>query len=110
MFNKLIIYSFILFMFAIIAANYYKHGNVLEGLDTDASSAAEEAPAPASSSSSDIGVTVGTYTTKIDELEKKINSMQSSILTILPTVTKNTSDNDKNKQAILAIIANKDKT
>jgi hypothetical protein len=97
-------------MFAIIAANYYKHGNVLEGLDTDASSAAEEAPAPASSSSSDIGVTVGTYTTKIDELEKKINSMQSSILTILPTVTKNTSDNDKNKQAILAIIANKDKT
>jgi hypothetical protein len=97
-------------MFAIIAANYYKHGNVLEGLDTDASSAAEEAPAPVSSSSSDIGVTVGTYTTKIDELEKKINSMQSSILTILPTVTKNTSDNDKNKQAILAIIANKDKT
>jgi len=109
MFNKLIIYLFILFMFSIIAANYYKYGNVLEGLDTDASSA-EEAPAPVPSSSSDIGVTVGTYTTKIDELEKKINSMQSSMLTILPTVTKNTSDNDKNKQAILAIIANKDKT
>ena len=52
----------------------------------------------------------GISTTKIDELEKKINSMQSSMLTILPTVTKNTSDNDKNKQAILAIIANKDKT
>ena len=116
MFNKLIIYSFILFMFAIIAANYYKHGNILEGLDTDNASSAD-APVPASassassaSSSSDIGVTVGTYTTKIDDLEKKINSMQSSMLTLVPTVSKNTSDNEKNKQAILAIIANKDKT
>lgn len=110
MFNKVIIYSFILFMFAIIAANYYKHGNILEGLDTDDASSNAPVPASSSSSSSDIGVTVGTYTTKIDDLEKKINSMQSSMLTLVPTVSKNASDNEKNKQAILAIIANKDKT
>jgi hypothetical protein len=97
-------------MFAIIAANYYKHGNILEGLDTDDASSNAPVPASSSSSSSDIGVTVGTYTTKIDDLEKKINSMQSSMLTLVPTVSKNASDNEKNKQAILAIIANKDKT
>jgi hypothetical protein len=52
---------------------------------------------------------VGTYSAKIDALGKTIDSMQSSVLGLLPIVTKNTSDNEKNKQAIQAIIANKDK-
>jgi hypothetical protein len=53
---------------------------------------------------------VGTYGAKLDALEKTIDSMQSSILGLLPIVTINTSDNKKNSQAIQAIIANKDKT
>jgi hypothetical protein len=53
---------------------------------------------------------VGTYGAKLDELEKIINSMQSSVLGLLPIVTKNTSDNEKNSQAIQAIITNKNKT
>jgi hypothetical protein len=36
--------------------------------------------------------------------------MQSSVLGLLPVVTKNTSDNKKNSEAIQAIIENKDKT
>jgi len=53
---------------------------------------------------------VGTYGAKLDALEKTIDSMQSSVLGLLPIVTINTSDNKKNSQAIQAIIANKDKT
>ena len=93
MFNKIIIYSFILFIIIIIIAHFTRGDTILEGLDSD-----------------DIGVTVGTYSAKLDALEKTIDSMQSSVLGLLPVVTKNTSDNEKNSQAIQAIIANKDKT
>lgn len=123
MFNKIIIYSFILFLFIIIISHFTRGGTILEGLDSDATPAAPvPAPVPVSPppsipspsspvpSSSDIGVTVGTYGAKLDALEKTINSMQSSVLGLLPIVTKNTSDNNKNSQAIQAIIANKDKT
>ena len=57
----------------------------------------------------DLGVTVGRYTSKIDDLGKTVDSMQATILGLLPTVTKNTQDNAKNEQAIQAIIANKNK-
>ena len=96
MLNKLIIHSFILFLFIIIITHFYKGDNILEGLDS---------PSP----SSDIGVTVGTYSAKLDALGKTVDSMQSSVLGLLPIVTKNSSDNAKNSQAIQAIIANKDK-
>ena len=99
MLNNLIIYSFILFLFVIIITHFYTGGNILEGLDSDT-------PAPAS----DIGVTVGTYSAKLDSLGKIVDSMQSTVLGLLPIVTKNTSDNQKNKEAIQAIIENKDKT
>ena len=98
MLNKLIIYSFILFLFIIIVLHFYTGDNILEGLDS---------PSP---SNSDIGVTVGTYSAKLDALGKTVDSMQSSVLGLLPIVTKNTLDNAKNQQAIQAIIANKDKT
>jgi hypothetical protein len=78
--------------------HFYTGENILEGLDS---------PSP---SNSDIGVTVGTYSAKLDALGKTVDSMQSSVLGLLPIVTKNTSDNAKNQQAIQAIIANKDKT
>ena len=100
MLNKLIIYSFILFLFIIIVLHFYTGDNILEGLDSPS-------PTP---SNSDIGVTVGTYSAKLDALGKTVDSMQSSVLGLLPIVTKNTSDNAKNQQAIQAIIANKDKT
>ena len=96
MLNKLIIYLFILFLFIIIITHFYKGDNILEGLDS---------PSP----SSDIGVTVGTYSAKIDALGKIVDSIQSSVLGLSKIVTKNTSDNAKNSQAIQAIIANKDK-
>ena len=115
MLNKLIIHSFILFIFVIIITHFYTGGNILEGLDSDTPAPAPEpAPVPAPSipvpSSSDIGVTVGTYSAKIDALGKIVDSMQSSVLGLSPIVTKNTLDNQKNSQAIQAIIANKDKT
>ncbi len=84
--------------------HFYMGGNILEGLD----STPPPPPSPPPSSS-DIGITVGTYSAKIDALGKTIDSMQTSVLGLLPIVTKNTSDNEKNKQAIQAIIANKDK-
>ena len=96
MLNKLIIHSFILFLFVVIVLHFYKGDNILEGLDS---------PSP----SSDIGVTVGTYSAKIDALGKIVDSIQSSVLGLSKIVTKNTSDNAKNSQAIQAIIANKDK-
>jgi hypothetical protein len=107
MFNKIIIYSFILFLFVIITAHFTRGSTILEGLDSDTSGGAPPPPAP---SSSDIGVTVGRYGAKLDELGKIIDSMQSSVLGLLPIVTKNTSDNQNNSKAIQAIIANKDKT
>lgn len=129
MFNKIIICSFILFLFVIIIEHFIRGGTILEGLDSDATFP-EPAPAPVPTpapvttpapapvptpsspipSSSDIGVTVGTYGAKLDSLGKIIDSMQSSVLGLLPIVTKNASDNQKNKEAIQAIIENKDKT
>ncbi len=134
MFNKIIICSFILFLFVIIIEHFIRGGTILEGLDSDAKAlmTTPETPAPVTPpapalvptpapapvptpsspipSSSDIGVTVGTYGAKLDSLGKIIDSMQSSVLGLLPIVTKNASDNQKNKEAIQAIIENKDKT
>ena len=117
MFNKIIIYSFILFLFVIITAHFTRGSTILEGLDSDTSGGDTSggdtsggAPPPPAPSSSDIGVTVGRYGAKLDELGKIIDSMQSSVLGLLPIVTKNTSDNQKNSKAIQSIIANKDKT
>jgi len=129
MFNKIIICSFILFLFVIIIEHFIRGGTILEGLDSDAKAlmTTPETPAPAPlvptpapalvptpsspiPSSSDIGVTVGTYGAKLDSLGKIIDSMQSNVLGLLPIVTKNASDNQKNKEAIQAIIENKDKT
>ena len=61
-------------------------------------------------SSDNLGITVGRYTSKIDQLGKTIDSMQATILGLLPIVTKNSQDNAKNQTALQAIIANKDKT
>ena len=130
MFNKFIICSFILFLFVIIIEHFIRGGTILEGLDSDAKAlmttpetpapvptpapAPTPAPVPTPSSpipsSSDIGVTVGTYGAKLDSLGKIVDSMQSNVLGLLPVVTKNASDNQKNREAIQAIIANKDKT
>ena len=85
-------------MFIITVLHFYTGGNILEGLDS---------PSP---SSSDIGVTVGTYSAKLDALGKTVDSMQSTVLGLSPIVTKTDEDNKKNSQAIQAIIANKDKT
>ena len=94
--NKIIMYSFILFFIVLICFQIYDgSGSIIEGLDT---------------SSDDIGLTVGKYTTKIDALMKTVDSMQATVLGLLPTVAKNTADNANNQQAIQAIIANKDKT
>jgi len=131
MFNKIIICSFILFLFVIIIEHFIRGGTILEGLDSDATFP-EPAPAPVTTpapapvptpapalvptpsspvpSSSDIGVTVGTYGAKLDSLGKIIDSMQSGVLGLLPIVIKNASDNQKNSEAIQAIIENKDKT
>lgn len=102
MLNKLIIYSFILFLFVIIITHFYRGRSILEGLDSPSPS-----PSP---STSDIGVTVGTYSAKLDALGKTVDSMQSSVLGLLPIVTKTDADNKKNQQAIQAIIANQNKT
>jgi len=98
MFSKLILYFFIaLFLFML-----FIEPSLIEGLTTDAGDGG--------GSSDDLGVTVGKYTSKIDQLGKTIDSMQATVLGLLPTVTKNTQDNAKNQQAIQAIIANKAKT
>jgi hypothetical protein len=75
---------------------------IIEGLTTD--------PTGNTDSSDNLGITVGRYTSKIDQLGKTIDSMQATILGLLPIVTKNSQDNAKNQQALQAIIANKDKT
>ena len=83
---------------------YSQSSPLIEGLTPDESSNG------GSGGSSDLGVTVGRYTSKIDQLGKTVDSMQATILGLLPTVSKNTQDNAKNQQAIQSIIANKDKT
>jgi hypothetical protein len=80
--------------------------SLIEGLTTDENGSGSSGAA----SDDNIGITVGKYTSKIDQLGKTIDSMQATILGLLPTVTKNTQDNAKNQQAIQAIITNKDKT
>jgi hypothetical protein len=105
MFSKLILYFFIaLFLFMLFIEIYYQP-SLIEGLTTDAGGGGG-----GGGSSDDLGVTVGRYTSKIDQLGKTIDSMQATVLGLLPTVAKNTQDNAKNQQAIQAIIANKDKT
>ena len=80
---------------------YQPPSSLVEGLTTDAGGGG--------GSSDDLGVTVGRYTSKIDQLGKTIDSMQATVLGLLPTVTKNTQDNAKNQQAIQSIIANQNK-
>ena len=106
MYSKIIMYSFIVFFIAIISFQMYSgsgSGSIIEGLDTTSSDVS-------GNSNDDLGLTVGKYTTKIDTLMKTVDSMQATVLGLLPTVAKNAADNAKNQQAIQAIIANKDKT
>lgn len=85
MFSKLILYFFIaLFLFML-----FIEPSLIEGLTTDASGGG------GGGSSDDLGVTVGRYTSKIDQLGKTIDSMQATVLGLLPTVAKNTQDNAK---------------
>jgi len=99
MFSKLILYTFIILFIFILFVELSSQSSLIEGLTTDESS-----------NDNDLGVTVGRYTSKIDQLGKTVDSMQATILGLLPTVTKNAQDNAKNQQAIQAIIANKNKT
>ena len=99
MFSNLILYLFITFFVFILFSELSSKSSLIEGLTTDESGG-----------DSDIGITVGRYTSKIDQLGKTIDSMQATILGLLPTVAKNAQDNAKNQQALQAIIANKDKT
>lgn len=104
MFSKLILYFFIaLFLFMLFIEIYYQP-SLVEGLTTDAGGGGG-----GGGSSDDLGITVGRYTSKIDQLGKTIDSMQATVLGLLPTVAKNTQDNAKNQQAIQAIIANANK-
>jgi hypothetical protein len=99
MFSKLILYTFIVLFIFILFNELSSQSSLVEGLTTDESS-----------NDNDLGITVGRYTSKIDQLGKTVDSMQATILGLLPTVTKNAQDNAKNQQAIQAIIANKNKT
>jgi hypothetical protein len=99
MFSNLILYLFIVLFIYILFNELFSQSSLIEGLTTDESS-----------NDNDLGITVGRYTSKIDQLGKTVDSMQATILGLLPTVTKNAQDNAKNQQAIQAIIANKNKT
>ena len=99
MFSNLILFLFTLLFISIMLFELSSQSSLIEGLTTDESSG-----------ESDLGVTVGRYTSKIDQLGKTIDSMQASVLGLLPIVTKNTQDNAKNQQAIQAVIANKNKS
>ena len=99
MFSKLILYTFIILFIFILFVELSSQSSLIEGLTTDESS-----------NDNDLGITVGRYTSKIDQLGKTVDSMQATILGLLPTVTKNAQDNANNQQAIQAIIANKNKT
>ena len=104
MYYNIIIYSFIAFFISIISfqiCNGSGSGSIIEGLDTAGTSGS-------GNSNDDLGLTVGKYTTKIDALMKTVDSMQATVLGLLPTVAKNAADNAKNQQAIQAIIANKE--
>lgn len=105
MFSKLILFLFIILLISIMLFELSSKSSSIEGLTTDAGGGG-------GGSSDDLGITVGRYTSKIDQLGKTIDSMQATVLGLLPTVTKNAQDNAKNQQAIQAIIANanKDKT
>jgi hypothetical protein len=98
MFSNLILYLFIVLFIYILFNELFSQSSLIEGLTTDESS-----------NDNDLGITVGRYTSKIDQLGKTVDSMQATILGLLPTVTKNAQDNAKNQQAIQAIIANKNK-
>ena len=100
MFSKLILSLFIVFFIFILFVELSSKPSLVEGLTTDESS----------NDNNDLGITVGRYTSKIDQLGKTVDSMQATVLGLLPTVTKNAQDNAKNQQAIQAIIANKNKT
>lgn len=105
MFSNLILFLFtILFISMLLIELHSQSSTLTEGLTVDESSNG------GSGGSSDLGVTVGRYTSKIDQLGKTVDSMQATILGLLPTVSKNAQDNAKNQQAIQAIIANKNKT
>lgn len=109
MFSKLILSLFIvffIFMLFIELTSQSSSSTIIEGLTADASGDSGSG----ADSSDNLGITVGRYTSKIDQLGKTIDSMQATILGLLPTIAKNTQDNAKNQQAIQAIIANKDKT
>ncbi len=101
MFSKLILFLFTILFISIILFELSSQSSLIEGLTTTTDE---------SSGNTDLGLTVGRYTSKIDQLGKTIDSMQATVLGLLPTVAKNTQDNAKNQQAIQAIIANKDKT
>ena len=92
MFSKLILYTFIILFIFILFNELSSQSSLIEGLTTDESS-----------NDNDLGITVGRYTSKIDQLGKTVDSMQATILGLLPTVTKNAQDNAKNQQAIQAI-------
>ena len=98
MFSNLILYLFIFFFIFILFNELARQSSLIEGLTTDESG-----------DSGNLGITVGRYTSKIDQLGKTIDSMQATILALLPTVAKNAQDNAKNQQALQAIIANKNK-
>lgn len=98
MFSNLILYLFIFFFIFILFNELARQSSLIEGLTTDESG-----------DSGNLGITVGRYTSKIDQLGKTIDTMQSTILGLLPTVAKNAQDNAKNQQALQAIIANKNK-
>jgi hypothetical protein len=106
MFSKLILSLFIVFFIFMLFIELTS-STIIEGLTADASGDSGNSDA---NSSDNLGITVGRYTSKIDQLGKTIDSMQATILGLLPTIAKNTQDNAKNQQAIQAIIANKDKT
>ena len=111
MFSNLILYLFIFFVIFMIFIEFTNQSSssssLIEGLTANASGGSGDSGAD---SSDNLGITVGRYTSKIDQLGKTIDSMQATILGLLPIVTKNSQDNAKNQQAIQAIIANKDKT
>ncbi len=113
MFSNLILYLFIFFFIFILSIELTTQSSssssmIIEGLTTDASG--DSGSSGGADSSGNIGITVGRYTSKIDQLGKTIDSMQATILGLLPIVAKNAQDNAKNQQALQAIIANKDKT
>jgi hypothetical protein len=106
MFSKLILFLFIFLLISIMLFELSSKSPLIEGLTTGTGAADAGG---GSGSSDDLGVTVGRYTSKIDQLGKTIDSMQATVLGLLPTVAKNTQDNAKNQQAIQSIIANQNK-